>query len=239
MAEPVKLYRGPLITAAFLLLVGLVAFLSGFYLADKFKEMNYYALVALGILLTVSAVVTFIVYGSLERKFQSVISGQTLLNYTVGQEVYESISGTSSEDIRAGNRALLYIMLFFCAVLAVIGPFIVEDGALMSIIALGIALFLFLSEAAITRYRISRIKGGSHKVILSRCGAYVCGEFHSWCAPGMKLLGAERISDAAPLDGVSLIRIRYEAVTLPGPSVYSVVVPVPEEDMEGILRSLV
>lgn len=238
MAETERLYRRPMITATVLLLIGLGSLLSGFYYADLLNESNYYALAVLGFVLIISAAVTFLVYGSLERKFRSAISGKALLDYSVPEIVYGVISGTSSEDIRKGNRALLYIMLAFCAILAVLGPLIADDGILMTFIALGIALFLTVSEFLITRYRVGRLRTGSRRVVLSECGAFVCGEFHTWCGISLKLLDVEQITDIAPVDGFSLIRIRYQALTLPGPSVYSVVVPVPSDQTENVIASL-
>lgn len=222
----IRLYKKPFITGAVFLILGIFMFAYGVFMAEKMHNSDFYALVTFGVIFLITAAVILIVYGALEAKFQRIINNDTLLSFCIDDSQYQKTATISADDIKTNNKITLWIMLFFCVILAVLGPFIAEDGYIISLIAIGLAVFLSLSALIITNYRVNKLKKGSKRVILSKDGAYVCGEFHCWNIPGSRLIKAQYISKDKD---EGYIKIEYGAATLPGPTVYSCIIPIPNE----------
>lgn len=233
--QRVSLYKKPFITAFVFLILGLFMFFGGITLADSTKDSDFYALMVFGVLFFIVAIVVFAVYGGLEKKFQNVIKNGMLLNYTLEDDVYKNLVGVQAQDIKSNNKVLLFIMLFFCLLMAVLGPLIVEeDGIIISFIAVGLGVFLTVAYLMITHFRVNKLKKGSKQVVLSKSGAYVCGQFHCFNAYGTRIVGAEYIKNA----NIGYIKIDYQALTLPAPTPYSVFIPLKSE-METMANDII
>ena len=235
MDSKVRLYTKPFVTGAVLLVLGIFMFAYGIIMAGQTHNSDFYALVVFGTIFIISAIVTIFVYGALEVKFQKIINSNTLLDFCIDDYEYQKTAEISANEIKANNKITLFIMLFFCIALAIIGPFVAEDGYLISLISIGLAVFLTLAAIIATTYRVNKLKKGSKRVVLSKKGAYICGEFHYWDLAGSALLKAEYIRIG---NENGYIKINYGAITIPAQSVYSFIVPIPKE-MEQKAKDIV
>jgi len=133
----------------------------------------------------------------------------------------------------------LLIMLVFCALVAVVLPFLFEDGYLFIFIGIGMAALLSLSAWIITAYRVRKLQKGSNAFVLSPLGAYAGGEFHSWNTPETRLTG---VRYRPPEHGEpGWLEIEYMAVSYPAAAVQKVLIPIPEEvaaRAEELVRAL-
>jgi len=224
-----NIYKKPFITAAAFIILGIFAIISGIYFEGSTGNSGYFAMVALGVFFIIIGAVVFSVYGMMEMKFKAVINNNKILDFTLNDETFNSVAIQTGEEVKQNNKALLFIMLAFCVSFGLISLFLFEDGIILFEIFIGLGIFLTIMALIITKYRLSKIKKGSKRVILSKNAAYVAGEFHTWNMPDTALLGARYV----PRDGnnvkMGYIEIQYGAVTVPGPSTYSFIVPIPAE----------
>lgn len=223
------LYKKPFITATIFLLLGFFSIIFGVYFADSTGDSNFYSLLAFGVFFIIISLVIFAVYGAMEMKFKSAINNQKLLDFYLNDGSFDDIAAKTGNEIKMNNKALLIIMLLFCAIFGGLSLFLGEDGVLLSGIFIGLGIFLTIMAFIITKYRVNKLKKGSKRVILSKNAAFVAGEFHTWNVPGSALIGARYY----PRDGhnvkTSFIEIQYGALTVPGPSTYTFAVPIPVE----------
>lgn len=224
MSKKVRIYTKPYITGAAFLLVGLAGLLWGLRISEKY--MDGYALVLFSGLFMLTGAIIFVLYAKLERKYRKALEAP-LLYYTLGAGEYDRSAWLSAMEIKSSNRLMLFVMLFFCGLLAVFGLFLPEDGYIVTLIALGLGVFLALAQWIITAFRVKKLRRGNHLVVLAKGGAYTGGEFHSWQMPGTSLVSAEYKKEPAgsPLAGV--IEIRYRVVTPPTARTVTCTVPVP------------
>lgn len=235
MNKKLRLYTKPFVTGAVLLVLGISMLAYGIIMAGQTHNSDFYALVVFGAIFIISAVVTIFVYGALEVKFQKIINSNTLLDFCIDDYGYKKTAEITANEVKANNKITLFIMLFFFGLLAIVGPFVADDGYLISLISIGLAVFLTLSAIIATKYRVNKLIKGSKRVVLSKKGAYICGEFHCWDMAGSALLKAEYICNG---NKNGCIKINYGAITLPAQSVYSFIVPIPKE-MEQRAKDIV
>lgn len=193
------LYRRPMFFAAAAMLAAIALIIAGFASVRK-SGMDGYGLIVLGVFLGLVSIITALVYASLQRKFKSAL-GEPLLSFTAADLDHEKAVARTINQIKWKNRVALVTILIFCAVLAIIGPFIADDGYIFSLAALGIAVFAALAAFTVTRYRTSKLKSGSREVVLSRNGVYVAGEFHSWNGFTSKLIDIKFVPPATDENG--------------------------------------
>ncbi len=223
------LYKKPFITAAIFFLLGIIAVVCGVIFENSSGNSNYFALIIFGIFFIVIAVVVFAVYGAMEMKFKSVINNQKLLDFMLTENVFGDISAKTGNEIKYNNKMLLFIMLAFCVVFGLLSLLLGEEGQLLFVIFICLGLFLTIIAIIITKYRVNKVNKGSRRVILSQNGAYVSGEFHTWNTPTTALLGVSYIPRDDQNVKTGYLRIEYGAITVPGPSTYSFIVPIPYE----------
>jgi MFS family permease len=224
-----QLYKKPFNTAAVFAALGAGLIMAGFALAASTGSMGYYAMVAFGIFALIIGIVTFVMYTRLEREFRRTISDKPLLRYTVEKSLLEENITRNIKEVKSQNKAILMTMLFFCALTAVVLPFLFEDGTLFIFIGIGMAVFLTLAAWAVTSYRIVKLKKGTNEIILSKDGAFVSGEFHSWRMPGTAVTEVRyKESDGKP-QSCGILSITYTAASYPAPLSQTIHIPVPDD----------
>lgn len=181
-----------MIFAAVLLLGAVILIAAGIYRNSR-GGMNGFALIVFGGFATLAAVVTASVYASMQRRFRQAL-GEPLLTFISAEQDHDRAVAKTISQIKGTNLITLVTILIFCIVLAIIGPFLADDGYLFSLIALGIAIFASLTAFIVTGYRISKLRRGSREVVLSRNGVYVAGEFHSWSGFSSQLIDIKFIA---------------------------------------------
>jgi hypothetical protein len=223
------LYKKPFITASLFLFLGVASIFTGIIFENLTGEMNYFALVAFGVFFIIISLVVFAVYGAMEKKFKSVINNGKILDFTLNDEQFKNIAVKTGEEIKNTNKGLLIIMLAFCIVFGLFCLIFMEDGFILFAIFIVLGLFLTLMALIITKYRTNKAMKGSKRVILSTDAAYVGGEFHTWSMPGTAITSVIYI----PRDGFEVkmgyLEIKYGAITIPGPSEYTFIIPIPFE----------
>jgi hypothetical protein len=230
-----RVYSKPIRVGWILTLIGVLGGITGIVLADRTKESGFFALLAFGVLLVITGLVTVGVYGAMERGVRRVFSDEApLLKFSMSGADYAAFAKAEAEEIGSANKASLFIALFFCALVAVIGSFVMaHDGYLMFFIGAGLAFFLTGSAWVITKYRIHKLMRGDKEVVLTSKGAFVGSQFHTWSAPATFLSGASYFSPGE-YEGCAraLLRITYNALngTLITPYTFVIVVPQRLED---------
>lgn len=223
------LYKKPFITATVFFIFGLISMILGIYFSGSTGESDYFALLAFGVFFIIIAFDIFVVYGVMEMKFKSAINNQKLIDFTLNDDLFDDVAEKTGKEIKQNSKTLLTIMLLFCIVFGGFSLFLGEDGVLLSGIFIGIGIFLTIAAFIITKYRVSKLKKGSKRVILSKYAAYVAGEFHIWNVPGSALIRVRYIPRDNDKVKMGYIEIQYGAITVPGPSTYSFIVPIPSE----------
>ena len=234
-----RLHTKPFITAGVLMLAGIILVILGFSGSGD-ADMNQYALAAFGLMLFIAGAVTFVMYGALEKRYGRLLREKPLLRYTLHGDMQKAQAEKNINELKAKNKALLTIMLFFCGLFAVILPFFVEEKLVMILICLGLGVFLSLAAWVITAYRVRKMRAGGEEVILGRGGAYVAGAFHAWDMP------ETFISDLSwqppEVQGeMGRLKIEYTALSIPAPLTESITLLVPPEmeaDIPGALAAL-
>ncbi len=224
-----KLYKKPFITSIIFIAAGFVMITGGIILPEYTGEMGYYALFMGGILVFITGFVILFIYGRLEKQYQNILNNNPLLHFTVDSKYLKHNIDKSIEDLRSQNKATLFIMLFFCGLVAIILPFLFEDGYLFIFIGLGLGVFLTAAEITITHYRVYKLKNGTNEFILTRDNAYVSGEFHSWNMPGTSLTDIKFVRPDVKKDRIGRLEITYYAVTYPAPLKQKINIPVPAD----------
>jgi hypothetical protein len=239
MSKGFSFYKKPFITGIVFLILSIACAGFGTWVINSQEYPDGgYALWVFGFLFLVTAVVILAVYGALERKFKKTLENP-LLFYYLEPGQYRQVANKNAEELQASNKALLIIMLFFCAILVLMGLFIEDDGYILSFIGIVIAVFLTIAKIIITRYRTNKIKNGSRLVVLSKNGAYVCGEFHCWNTPATSLKSInykEKSQKENHLAG--FIEIAYLAAALPTSTTYKCNIPVPIEYRENAITAI-
>lgn len=222
-----RLYKKPFITSVIFLTAGLVMVTGGFILADYTVSMDYYAMVMVGIFCFITGSVILFMYGKLEKQYQNILYNNPLLHFTVDNKYLKHNIDKSIKDIKSQNKATLFIMLFFCVLVAVVLPFFFEDGYLFIFIGLGLGVFLTSAEIIITHFRVNKLKNGTNEFILTGDNAYVSGEFHSWNMPGTSLTMINFVPPDVKNDLPGRLEITYYAVSYPAPLKQKINIPVP------------
>jgi len=232
-------HKKPFIVALCFLIAGCLMLAAGPALVEITGSMGYYALIAFGVLSLIVAIVVYFAYRRLNREFRNMLESEPLLRFTADSHVLAQSVERSVRELKSENRAKLLIMLAFCALVAVVLPFLFEDGYLFIFIGIGMAALLSLSAWIITAYRVRKLQKGSNAFVLSPLGAYAGGEFHSWNTPETRLTG---VHYRPPEDGEpGMIEIEYTAVSYPASAVQKVNIPIPGDQVtqaEELMRIL-
>ncbi|MHB1152413.1 MAG: hypothetical protein ACYCWE_03925 [Eubacteriales bacterium] len=222
-----RLYKKPFITSVAFLITGFVMTAGGFILADYTGTMDYYAMAMGGFLVFIIGLIILILYGKLEKQYQNILYNNPLLHFTVDNKYLKHNIDKNIEDLKSQNKAILFVMLFFCVLVAVVLPFFFEDGYLFIFIGLGLGVFLTSAAIIITYYRINKLKNSTNEIILTGDSAYVGGEFHSWNMPGTSLTMINYVPPDVKKDRLGLLEITYHAVSYPAPLKQKINIPVP------------
>lgn len=234
-----RLHTIPFITAGVFLLAGIALMMIGLMMADG-QDMNGYAIGAFGLLFVITSAVTFAMYSNLEKRYRDLLREEPLLRYTLNAEAQQAQIKKNMAELKAKNKALLMVMLFFCALSAIILPFFVEEKIIMIFICLGLGAFLAMAAWVITAYRLSKLQRGGKEVILGRGGVYLDGSFHAWNMPGTDITGLHYISPAST-DVMGQLKIEYTAQSIPAPLKETIILLIPNElegKIPGVLQAL-
>jgi len=224
-----RLYKKPFITSVIFLASGFVMTTVGFILADYTGTMDYYAMVMGGFFVFILGLIILIIYGKLEKQYQNILYNNPLLHFTVDNKYLKQNIDKNIEELKSQNQATLFVMLFFCVLVAVVMPFLFEDGYLFIFIGLGLGAFLTSAAIIITYYRVNKLKKGTNEFILTRDSAYVSGEFHSWNMPGTSLTMINFVPPDVKKDRLGRLEITYYAVSYPAPLKQKINIPVPHD----------
>ena len=219
------LYKKPFIVSAVFILVALtMIFIGGFF---DFGDLSY-AIIIFGGLFLITGVVTICVYGMMEKRFKQALGdiNGILLHYEMNEN--EFIKGVSqqADNIKSTNKSTLLIMLGFCVILAIAGPFFLEDGIIFSITAIVLGVFLTIMALIITNYRTNKLKKGKNEILLTINASYAFGELHSWQLPGFLLSVEYCPREQNNKYNCDVIEIKYTAVAMPI-QIYDVTLPIP------------
>lgn len=233
-------YKKPFLTALSFLLLGFGLLLAGILLEAGTRSMDYYAMAAFGVFFLTAGLVTFAVYLRMEKEYRKTAGGRPLLRYTVGGQELQKGVKRQEKELRAQNRGLLTVMLFFCVLFGVVLPFFVEEGRIMVYICAGLAVFLILAERIITSYRVRKLHGSTGEYILTPNGVFSGSDFHAWNVPGTALTGAD-YTPAAEEEETGTLTVTYTAAGLAGPQKEKVLLPIPkalEKEIPKVLAAL-
>lgn len=236
-----QLYKKPFSVSAVLFFLGLGMIAGGIFLSEYTVSMDYYGMAAGGLLVFITGIVVYAVYGKLEKQYQNMLRNGPLLRFTVESRYLKQIIDKNIEDIRSQNKALLFVMLFFCVLVAVVMPFFFEYGYLFIFIGIGLGAFLSAAAFVITSYRVAKQRNGKNEFILTRQSAYANGEFHSWNMPGTSLTEVKYVAPDPKKDRPGRLELTYLAVSYPAPLEQKVNIPVPAEfecDIPGVMQAL-
>jgi hypothetical protein len=225
-----KVYGTPIRVGWILTLLGVMGGIGGFILEDQTKNMSFFALVAFGVFFVIFGLVTVAVYSAMERRVKRTFGDENpLLRFTMSAADYAMFTKAEADEIASANKGSLIIALFFCALVAVIGPFVVRhDGYLMVVIGIGLGIFLAVSAWIITKIRIRKLIHGDKAVVLTLDGAFIGSQFHTWAMPGSFLSDAAYFP-AGEYEGcpTPVVKITYSALTGTIVTPYSFVIIVP------------
>ncbi len=234
-----RLHTIPFITAGVFLLAGIILMALGFLRGDD-PSMNNYALAAFGLLFLIVAAVIFAMYWAIEKRYRNLLREEPLLRYTLKAEAHKAHIEKNIEELKSKNKALLFVMLFFCILFAIILPFFVEEKLTMIAICLGLGAFLTLAAWVITAYRVRKLKRGGEEVILGRGGAFLEGSFHAWDMPGTGITGLEYEPSTMP-GKMGKLTIEYTAQSIPAPLTETIVLLIPDgldNRMPAVIQAL-
>ncbi len=232
-AAPIRI---PFFVAGAMALGGLALVGAGLAMLQDGGDMNGFGLVTIGGFLLVMAVVTAAVYGKMERQRRDAL-GEPLLSYRLPPDIRRDAAEKAAAEIRGQNLSVLLVMLAFCVLLALVGPFLAEDGWLFSVIALGLGAFLALAALVITRYRTWKLRRGGDRVVVARKGALVHGQFHAWTLLGARI-DAIGYRPGPRDDAFGELAIAYSAPSRTGRQSVSLAIPVPADQEEAARRTV-
>lgn len=235
---PRNIYSKPLIVAAILFITGLSMLIGSLWLEVETGDTNYFGLATIGFMIGLSGVITWIIFGKVNRQFRKTMN-KPLLRYQLSETAIKDVVEKNVKELWSTNTASLVLIVFFCILFGLFGFLFAEDWGLFAMICLGIALFMTGAFWIITTYRVRKLRHGSHEVVIAEQGVYVLGHYHSWGLQG------SWISDLhyTPADsfGDGELRISYSVVTTAGPKDETVILMVPlEQDpkIPAILEAL-
>ncbi len=223
---PKNLYTKPLIVAVVLFILGMSMLVGSLWLEVETGDTGYFGIATIGFMIGLSGIITWIVYGKVNRQFRKTLA-MPLLEYELSAQATKDVIEKNVKELWSTNTASLALIVFFCVLFGIFGFVFAEDWGLFAMICLGLAIFMTLAFWIITTARVNKLRHGSHRVILSERGVYVLGQYHSW---GLK---GSWISDLhyTPADqfGDGELRITYSVVTTAGPKDETVIILVPME----------
>jgi hypothetical protein len=228
MSKP-KLYTTPFVVAWVLLILGLLSAFNPAYFPLIFgrsgPEGGNFAFMIIGILVAVVALTIFGVYGKLNADFQKMLAGDTLLTYVMPFDIYRFFRRQHLEDLKGGNRLILFVILGFVALIGIIFGLAVDP--LFFLICLGIAVFFTVVFFIVTSYRTGKLRKSQALVCLNAGGVYIFGEMHSWSLLGSWPVAADLIDPRPDNLPCPCISISYMTPNYPLPQQFTVTIPVP------------
>lgn len=223
---PRNIYSKPLIVAAILFITGLSMLIGSLWLEVETGDTNYFGLATIGFMIGLSGVITWIIFGKVNRQFRKTMS-HPLLRYKLSESAIKDVVDKNVKELWSTNTASLVLIVFFCILFGLFGFLFADDWGLFAMICLGIALVMTGAFWIITTYRVRKLRRGSHEVVIAEQGVYVLGQYHSWGLQG------SWISDLhyTPADnfGDGELRITYSVVTQAGPKDETVILMIPLE----------
>lgn len=168
------LHRRPFIVSGLFALLSAGVIALGIYRLNVLSDFDAPGYILMGILLLVTALTIAVIYGLQEKQFRKAMR-QPLMVYTLDPVWLKEIIAKNSAEIRGQNKVMLLVMVFFCALMAIIFLFLGEDGRMVSLVMVGLAAFLALAAWLITQYRIGKLKKGGQHVLLSPDGVTAGG----------------------------------------------------------------
>ena len=224
-----KLYKMPIAVAAVLLVIGILSVTNLIYLPwfiSDFNGMDYgFALVFLGVFLIIVSGVIFYYFGRFNRNFQNMLEGKTLLSYVLPKELYRFFRDQESENIKASNKAVLFVIYGFSVIFGII--FSLTIDVLFLAIMLGIDVFFTLVYFSVTAYRTRKVKRSEALVCMNEGCVYLFGQMHSWSLPGSHPVFIELENKQAEGLPCPCIILKYTALAYPAPRSETVAIPVP------------
>lgn len=186
MEKTPVLHRIPFIVSSLIagLSLGLLAY--GIYRLNVIGDFDAPGLILIGGFLLLAAIVVAIVYGLQEKLFRKAMR-QPLMFYSLDPAYLSSMIEKNTAEIKGQNKMMLIVMLIICGLLAVVFLFIGDEGPIVSLVMVGLALFLSAAAWIITCYRIAKLKKGGRHVLVSLDGVLFLGQFHTWSLPGGRL----------------------------------------------------
>ena len=234
-----RLHTKPFLMAGLFLLAGIILISLGF-IPGSSSNMNNYAFAAFGLLFLIVAAVTFAMYNSLEKRYHKLLQEEPLLRYTLKAEAHQTQIQKNVNELKSKNKALLFVMLFFCSLFAIILPFFVEEKLLMVTICLGLGAFLSLAAWVVTSNRVRKLQRGGEEVILGRGGAFLEGSFHAWDMPETGI--TDLLFEPSTSPGMmGKLKMEYTAQSSPAPLTETIVLLIPhelEDRIPGVLQVL-
>ena len=147
------LHRRPFIVSGIFALLAAGVIVLGIYRLNVLSDFDAPGYILMGILLLVTALTIAVVYGLQEKQFRKAMR-QPLMIYTLDPVWLKEIIAKNSAEIRGQNKVMLLVMVFFCALMAIIFLFLGEDGRMVSLAMVGLAFRPLL--AAQTRYYVAK-----------------------------------------------------------------------------------
>lgn len=187
MKQPLPvLHKGATRIAIVLLVIAIAMIAFGRWLGTNQGYSFGHAMFFVGIFIFVSALVIGLVFVHQERLYRKTMSNP-LISFELASEDRADMIQKNVESIKAQHLLSLIIMLFFFLIVIVFGLFLGPEGRMMSLAMLIIAAIISLASVLITRFRIGRIRRSDGRVFISKKGAFLHGQFHSWATLGSRI----------------------------------------------------
>lgn len=223
-----KLYTTPFIVAWVMLVIGLLGAFNLAYMPliiEDYDGMDGgFAFMVIGAFIAMIAVIVFATYGKLNKDFNKMLAGDTLLSFVMPFNIYSFFSQKEAEDIKGNNKIVLFMILGFCVLFGVILGLAVDP--LYILICLGIAVFFTIVFFITTAFRTNKVKKSQALVCLNMGGAYVLGQMHSWSMTGTWPVSVSFIDGVQEQLPCPCVQVTYMAPNYPVPQQYTVTIPV-------------
>lgn len=222
---PKHLYTKPLFVAIVLFILGLSMLVGSLWLEVETGETGYFGLATIGFMIALSGLITWIVFGKVNRQFRKTLA-KPLLSFELSEHATKDLIEKNVKELWSTNTASLTLIVFFCILFGIFGFVFADDWGLFATICLILALFMTAAFWIITTYRVRKLRRGSHQVVIAEQGVYVLGQYHSWGLKGSWI--SELHYTPADQFGDGELRITYSVVTTAGPKDETIIILVPE-----------
>ena len=212
-----------------------VAVLAALWLAAQFiigdelagaMGMGRHAITFLAIFVLVLAIAAALVFAQYTRVRRDLLAGRKVLaEWVVDPAVFTCVAACAERRDQAEKRGALALILGFTAVIFAgfaafdpeVAPGMLGIGAAFSVVI--IAAFLYGN-----RVRRIQMQFRSDRIVVGRDGLMVNGILHVWAVPLTWLVGAELAEGRT-----ATLAVTYAVLGRAGPSLQTVVLPVPDQ----------